>query len=140
VIRPLCLLQIPIVTDAAGEDLMELLEASVVDCLEYRILALSGEIDASVRDELLARIIDLIDQGRTPLLIDMAGVKFCDSTGLTVAISARRHAAASGGHVAFCGLSKRVGEVFRVTGVDRFVAVYPTLAAATQAVTGPDRL
>jgi anti-sigma B factor antagonist len=96
---------------------------------------LVGEIDASVRDELLAQIIDLIDQGSTPLLIDMTGVKFCDSTGLTVAVSARRHAVASGSRLAFYGMNKRVGEVFRVTGVDRFVAVYPTLAAATQAVT-----
>jgi anti-sigma B factor antagonist len=114
---------------------MKLLEAGVVDRPEYRILVLEGEIDASVKDQLQAQIIDLIDQRRTPLLVDMTGVKFCDSTGLTVAISARRHAAASGSRLAFCGMSKRVGEVFRVTGVDRFVAVYPTLAAATLAVT-----
>jgi anti-sigma B factor antagonist len=113
---------------------MELLEASVVDCLDYRILVLAGEIDASVKDELLAQIIDLIDQGRTPLLIDMTGVTFCDSTGLTVAIFARRRAAAAGGRLAFSGLNERVADVFQVTGVDRLVAVHPTLAAAAQAV------
>lgn len=118
---------------------MELLEASVVDCLEYRILVLAGEIDASVKDELLARITDLIDHDRTPLLIDMTGVKFCDSSGLTVAVRARRHAAASGNRLAFCGLTSRVGEVFRITGMDRFVAVYPTLADAAQAITNPGR-
>jgi len=116
---------------------MELLEASVVDHPDYRILVLAGEIDASVKDELLAQIIDLIDQGRTPLLIDMTGVKFCDSTGVTIAVSARRHAVASGSRLAFCGLSERVGEVFRVTGIDRFVTIYPTLVAAAQAVTDP---
>jgi anti-sigma B factor antagonist len=115
---------------------MELLEASVVDRLDYRVLVLAGEIDASVKDELLNQIIDLIDRERTPLLIDMTGVRFCDSSGVTVAISARRHAAASGRRLAFCGLNPRVGEVFRVTGIDRFIAVYPTLTAAAQAVTG----
>jgi anti-anti-sigma factor len=129
-------LQLLIVTDVAGAVMMKLLEADVVDCFEYRILVLAGEIDASVRDELLAQIVDLIDRERTPLLIDMTGVTFCDSTGLTVAISARRHVAAAGGRLAWCGLNKRVGEIFRVTGVDRIVAVYPTLAAATRAVTG----
>jgi anti-sigma B factor antagonist len=114
---------------------MQLLEASVVDCLEYRILFLAGEIDASVRDELLAQVIDLIDRGRTPLLIDMTSVNFCDSTGLTVAITAWRRAAASGRRLAFCGLNERVGDVFRITGVDRFVALYPTLADAAQAIT-----
>ncbi len=116
---------------------MERLEASAVDCLEYRVLALGGEIDAGVRDKLLARIIDLIDHDRTPLLIDMTDVTFCDSTGLTVVVRARRHAAASGSRLAFCGLSERVDKVFRVTGMDRFVAVYPTLAAAARAMTKP---
>jgi hypothetical protein len=51
--------------------MMELLEANVVDCLEYRILALAGEIDYSVKDRLLARIVDLLDRGPTPLVIDI---------------------------------------------------------------------
>src|SRR3954453_18791718 len=87
--------------DAADEALMELLEANVVDFPDYRVLALGGEIDASVADDLLARIIDLIDHGHTPLLIDMTDVKFCDSTGLTVAVTARRYAAAAGNRLAF---------------------------------------
>jgi anti-sigma B factor antagonist len=128
--------QISIVTDAADESPMELLEANVVDCLDYRILALAGEIDASVRDDLLAGIVHLIDAERSPLLIDMTGVRFCDSTGLTVAVTARRHAAESGRRLAFYGLNERVGEIFRVTGMDRFVTVYPTLVDARRAITG----
>jgi anti-sigma B factor antagonist len=120
--------------------MMELLEANVVDCLEYRILALAGEIDYSVKDRLLARIVDLLDRGPTPLVIDMTGVKFCDSTGLTVAVNAKRHAAACGCLLAFCGLGNRVANVFRVTGLDKFVAVYPTLSEAARALTASDQL
>jgi anti-sigma B factor antagonist len=114
---------------------MELLEASVVDCLEYRILTLAGEIDASVRDLLLAQIIDLIDHCRVPLLIDMTGVRYCDSAGLTVAVCARRHAVAAGGTLAIYGLSERVGMVFHVTGMDQFIDTYATLADAARALT-----
>lgn len=115
---------------------MELLEANVVDCLEYRILALAGEIDVSVKDKLLGRIIGLLDSSGTPLLIDMTGVKFCDSTGVAIAVAAKRHATEYGRMLAFCGLSDRVSKVFQVTGMDQFVAVYPNLTEASRALTG----
>jgi anti-anti-sigma factor len=99
---------------------MELLEASVVDCQEYRVLAPGGEMDAAVGDTLPAQVVDLIDRGRTPLLIDITDVRFCDSTG---------------GRLAFCGPQRTGGQGFRVTGMDRFVAVYLTLADAVRALT-----
>jgi anti-sigma B factor antagonist len=118
---------------------MELLQANVVDCLEYRILALAGEIDASVKTMLLSRVLGLLGDGETPLIIDMAGVEFCDSTGLSVAVRARRRAAESGCVLAFCGLNERLGKIFRVTGLDQFVSLYPTLTDAALALTGASR-
>jgi anti-anti-sigma factor len=115
----------------------KLLEANVVDCLEYRILVLVGEIDLSVGDELLAQITGLLRGGEVPLLIDMTGVRFCDSTGLNVAVEVKRHADATGCVIAFFGLSERVANLFRITGVDRLVATYPTLHEAAAAVTAP---
>ncbi|HEX6471974.1 MAG TPA: STAS domain-containing protein [Streptosporangiaceae bacterium] len=115
----------------------KLLEANVVDCLEYRILVLVGEIDLSVGDGLLAQITGLLRAGDVPLLIDMTGVRFCDSTGLNVAVDVKRHADAAGCAIAFFGLSERVANLFRITGVDRLVATYPTLPEAAAAVTAP---
>ncbi|HEU5157886.1 MAG TPA: STAS domain-containing protein [Streptosporangiaceae bacterium] len=115
----------------------KLLEANVVDCLEYRILVLVGEIDLSVGEWLLARIVGLLRSGDVPLLIDMTGVRFCDSTGLNVAVDAKRHADACGCPMAFFGLSERVEKLFRITGLDRLIATYPTLLEAAGAVTDP---
>ena len=115
----------------------KLLEANVVDCLEYRILVLVGEIDLSVGEGLLAQVANLLGTGDVPLLIDMTGVRFCDSTGLNVAVQAKRHADATGCVLAFFGLSERVDKLFKVTGVDRLVATYPNLQGAATAVTDP---
>src|ERR671931_2379702 len=98
----------------------KLLEANVVDCLEYRILVLVGEIDLSVEEQLRSQVIDLLVPGGVPLLIDMTGVKFCDSTGLNVAVDAKRHADSCGCRLVFFGLSERVEKLFRVTGLDQF--------------------
>ncbi len=115
----------------------KILDANVVDCLEYRILVLVGEIDVSVGDTLRTQITDLLSDGAAPLLIDMAGVRFCDSTGLNIAVDAKRHADACGCALAFFGLSERVEKLFRVTGLDQYIAHYPTLAEAASAVTDP---
>jgi anti-sigma B factor antagonist len=115
----------------------KLLEANVVDCLEYRILVLVGEIDLSVGEGLLAQIVGLLRSGDVPLLIDMTGVRFCDSTGLNVAVDAKRHADACGCTLVFFGLSERVEKLFRITALDRLIDTYPTLGEAAGAVTGP---
>lgn len=113
----------------------KLLEANVVDCLEYRILVLVGEIDLSVGEWLLNQIVGLLRDGEVPLLIDMTGVRFCDSTGLNVAVDAKRQADARGCAIVFFGLSERVEKLFRITGLDRLVETYPTLGEAADAVT-----
>jgi anti-sigma B factor antagonist len=114
---------------------MKLLTANVVDCLDYRILVLAGEIDLSVGDTLRTQILDLLQPGGVPLLIDMTGVRFCDSTGLNVAVDAKRHADGCGCALVFFGLSERVEKVFRVTGLDRLIATYQTLPEAARALT-----
>ena len=116
----------------------KLLEANVVDCLEYRILVLVGEIDLSVGEDLLAQIVGLLTGDDVPLLIDMTGVRFCDSTGLNVAVEAKRHADSHGCSLAFFGLSERVEKLFRITGLDRLISTYPTLREAAGMVTAPE--
>lgn len=116
----------------------KLLEANVVDCLEYRILVLVGEIDLSVGEDLLAQIVGLLGGDEVPLLIDMTGVRFCDSTGLNVAVEAKRHADSRNCPLAFFGLSERVEKLFRITGLDRLIATYPTLREAAGTVTAPE--
>jgi anti-sigma B factor antagonist len=115
----------------------KLLEANVVDCLEYRILVLVGEIDLSVGEWLLAQIVGLLRGGEVPLLIDMTGVRFCDSTGLNVAVDAKRHADACGCTLVLFGLSERVEKLFRITALDRLIQTYPTLSEAAASVTDP---
>jgi anti-sigma B factor antagonist len=106
------------------------LQTSVVVRTDYRILALNGEIDAATGPALRARIFDMVDESPTPLLVDMTGVTFCDSTGLNIAAAVRRYASSKDCFVAFYGFNQRVRKVFRVSGLDLFVPTYATLADA----------
>jgi anti-sigma B factor antagonist len=115
------------------------LESNLVDCFDCRILILTGEIDVHTGPKLRAQVFELLDENTTPLLIDMTGVAFCDSAGLAVAAAAQRHARLRGCPLALVGLSDRVNRVFEVTGLDRFVATYPTLADAARDLTDSDQ-
>jgi anti-anti-sigma factor len=115
------------------------LQTDVVVGDDYRILVLNGEIDAATGPALRTLTLDLVEQSSLPLLVDMTGVTFCDSTGLNVAAAVRRHARAKDCHVAFFGFNQRVKKVFRVTGMDQFVPTYATLADAADDLAGHSR-
>ena len=105
----------------------------------YRVLVLSGEIDAATGPTLRTLTFDLVERSNLPLLVDMTGVTFCDSTGLNIAAAVRRHAQAKNCPVAFFGFNQRVRKVFRVTGMDQFVPTYATLADAAADLVGDSR-
>jgi anti-sigma B factor antagonist len=112
------------------------LKTDVVVTDGYRILALRGEIDAATGPALRTLCLELVDDSTLPLLVDMTGVTFCDSTGLNIAAAVRRHAGAKDCVVAFYGFNQRVRKVFRVTGMDLFVPTYATLADAADDLDG----
>lgn len=53
-----------------------------------------GEIDASTQDELRVQLLDVVGDGATDIVIDMAGVTFLDSSGLRGLIEAIQKGAA----------------------------------------------
>jgi len=106
----------------------------LTDCLKYRILALAGDLDHFSATQLRERLHSLIAQGEVPLIVDMSGVTFCDSTGLGLAVFATKRALSYGGQVAFVGLAGQVADRFRLTRIDQFVTTYPSLDTAIDAL------
>jgi anti-sigma B factor antagonist len=94
------------------------------------VLELTGELDhhsaAQVRDVLL----DLRVQPGQQLIIDLAGLTFCDSSGITVLIAARNHALTARAGIALAAVPDRVVRIFRIVGLDQ---VFPTHRTAQDA-------
>jgi anti-anti-sigma factor len=108
----------------------ESLTTRVVRHLDYRALVVAGEIDVHTVPWLREQLVALIEEDGRPLVIDLAGVSFCDSSGVNLAAMARNHAARRGVDFAIAGLSARVDRVFRMTGMDRLIRTYATLPEA----------
>jgi anti-sigma B factor antagonist len=106
------------------------LATTVVRHLDYRLLEVAGEIDMYTAPRLREQIFALIEECGQPLLVDLSGVSFCDSTGLNLAAAARKHACHHGVGFAFVGLNARVDRVFRLTGMHKLIPTYATLPEA----------
>ncbi len=71
--------------------------------------------------------------GVTLVIADMTSTVFCDSSGISQLVLAHRCAAAHQAQLRLAVPHDHVLEVLKVTGVDRLLAVYPSLDAALAA-------
>lgn len=99
----------------------------VVECDEYVHVLLGGEVDVHTGKNLRRQLMEVVTAaaGR-PLIIDLCGVPFCDSTAPNTIASLLR----SGVTMVLVGLDRRVAKVFRLLGVDRAVPICATFEEA----------
>jgi anti-sigma B factor antagonist len=80
---------------------------------------LSGELDMSSAltfDEQMRRIEEECGPEGT-VLLDMEGLKFMDSTGLRLIVSAHQRAVRAGRHLAIVHTSKAIRRILKLTGM-----------------------
>jgi anti-sigma B factor antagonist len=80
----------------------------------------------TIGEELFA----VLNQSAALLVADMSKTNFCDSSGVSALVRAFRRADASGQAMRFVVSTPAVQRVLSITGVDRLVRVYPSVAAS----------
>lgn len=81
------------------------------------VVAVTGELDVYTAPDLEVALNDLIQQGRSELVIDLSGVEFLDSTGLGVMVKALKWAREAGGSLRVVATADRITKVFTITGL-----------------------
>jgi anti-anti-sigma factor len=82
-----------------------------------------GELDMATVPKLRQALEELVDAGFRRLVLDLARVRFMDSTGLRLLIAARSDVHAGGGRLTFLPGPPQVQRIFDVTGLgDLFFA------------------
>ncbi|MEU8267992.1 STAS domain-containing protein [Sphaerisporangium sp. NPDC049002] len=102
---------------------------------EVRTLVLTGELDHGSAPHLQRALEDAYAERCRHLVIDVTGLAFCDSTGISVFLGARRAMTAREGTVSLAGLNPRIERIFRLTGLARAFPTYATAEQARAAVT-----
>jgi anti-sigma B factor antagonist len=97
------------------------------------VAAVSGEIDVYTAPTLREKLTELVDSGPRRIVVDMAQVGFCDSTGLGALVAAQNYARERTVDLSLAAAQERVVKVLRITGLDQVFTVHPTVDAATAA-------
>ena len=98
------------------------------------VAAVSGEIDVYTAPTLREQLTELVDSGAGRIVVDMAQVGFCDSTGLGALVAALNYAREHNVTLSLASAQERVLKVLRITGLDQVFTIHPDVDAATEPV------
>lgn len=100
------------------------------------IVAIEGELDLSAAPRLKWMLVDLLESGRTRLVVDLSLASFMDSTALGVLLGVKRRLEGEARLAIVCA-RPNVLKIFEFAGVDGAFAIFPTLDEALAHVQGP---
>ena len=104
------------------------------------VVRLPAEIDVTIADTVRDELLALLGQGATLLIADLSSTEFCDSAGVSSLVRTYRQASTSGSAVRLVVGTPAVQRVLSITGVDRLVDVFPSVAASLARTPGQVRL
>jgi anti-sigma B factor antagonist len=98
------------------------------------VVTASGELDLVAAPVLRETIVELIDLGRTDLVVDMSEATFIDSTIIGMLVGRLKKLHDVGGSLSLVCAEPNVLRTLEVAGVGRVFGIHPTLADALGAV------
>lgn len=96
----------------------------------WSVLSVSGEVDVATAPRLRERLVTLVNDGRTRIVVDLERVDFIDSTGLGVLVGALKRVRTNDGDLALVCTGSRVLKVFEITGLTKVFAIYGSVDEA----------
>jgi anti-sigma B factor antagonist len=98
----------------------------------WTILDVVGEVDLYTAPTLREKLVAMIDEGSTRVLVNLAEVGFMDSSGLGVLVGGLKHAKERGGDLALVCVDGPVLKVLTITGLDKVFAIHDSVESATR--------
>jgi anti-sigma B factor antagonist len=87
------------------------------------VVAVGGEIDVYTSPSLQERLVDVLKDGSSSIVLDLSDVTFLDSTGLGVLITALKRCRSAGGDLELVTAQPNVLKVLEITGLNEVFQV-----------------
>jgi anti-sigma B factor antagonist len=94
------------------------------------VLHLRGDLDLDTAPVLTTTLDQVLDRPAPCVVIDLSGVEFCDSTGLSAILLGHRRATDAGGWLRLAGPSAFLGDLLATVGITPRLPVFPTVVEA----------
>lgn len=101
------------------------------------VVKLPAEIDINNADQVREDLLSVLNQGAAMLIADLSSTTFCDSAGVSALVRTFRRAAASQSGMRLVVTTPAVERILTITGVDRLLDIYRSVAASLAAPPGP---
>ena len=99
-----------------------------------QVVPVRGELDLALADSLAARGYAAIGRQARVLLLDVAGVSFCDACGLSALVRIANRADRAGCRYGLIAPQPPVVKILRITGLDQRLPVFTSVNAAAIAL------
>ena len=100
------------------------------------VVAVTGELDLYSAEQVQRALAEAIDDAAESVVVDLMGVSFMDSAGLSVLVSASNALRLSGWKLVVAADDRRILRVLEITGLDRTIHVERSLVEAVENVVG----
>jgi anti-sigma B factor antagonist len=100
-----------------------------------RIVAtVAGEMDHATSADFTAATLELVTDDVSHVVLDMAEVGFCDSSGIGALLDILRHARRRDGALLLAAAAGNVTRALSLAGLADLIPAYPTVADAVAAI------
>jgi anti-sigma B factor antagonist len=105
------------------------LNVTVAEWNGVPVIQASGELDLATVPELRAVVNRITDRSPRVLVFDFTGIRYMDSSGLGILVSAKRRLGAYAGEVIVVTAASCVLKALSLSGLDQILTIYPSEAA-----------
>ncbi|MET9608236.1 STAS domain-containing protein [Streptomyces sp. NPDC006512] len=109
---------------------MSTLTITARDAATGPVLEITGDLDYATAPQLRRTLEELTLATGQLLVLDMAGLEFCDSSGITTMLAARNLATEQGARIALAAVPANTLRVLRIVGLDRVFTIHPDTSTA----------
>jgi anti-sigma B factor antagonist len=100
------------------------------------IISLDGEVDVYTAPKLKSRLVDLVDEGKYNIIINLQKVEFMDSSGLGVLVGGLKRVKSHQGSIILVCTQENILKIFKITGLVKVFPIFSTEEEALQSIRG----
>jgi anti-sigma B factor antagonist len=110
------------------------LDVTARQAADFTVLEVAGEIDMDSAPRLREQALEQITGGAHRLIVDMSGVTFMDSSGLSLLVAVLKRVSDNDGVLRLVITRERTMKLFRITSLDTVFSIHGSVQDAVDGV------
>jgi anti-sigma B factor antagonist len=103
------------------------LDLDVIELGDCTVLRVTGEVDLHTAPRLRQQLVDLMDDGKLELVVDLTPTEFLDSTGIGTLVAILKSVRTRGGDLALVCPAGHIRRVLELVGLHLAFRIYDSL-------------